>query len=145
MQQNEIVKRDFKEQLSNNKINLFKAYIDNLRSNVSHGSSAIIDCVNEKKATSFETAKKIIYLISAGQNLLLTLVGFILGIYFVLKNRKANVLFANVGFLMIYIILVSGISCGQGDRFSIVIYPFCILLIAKFLQEIKLFSAPLQK
>jgi hypothetical protein len=48
-QQNEIAKRDFKEQLLTNKINLFKAYIDNLKSNVSHGSSAIIDCVNEKK------------------------------------------------------------------------------------------------
>jgi len=144
-QQNEIAKRDFKEQLLTNKINLFKAYIDNLKSNVSHGSSAIIDCVNEEKVTSFETTKKIIYLISAGQNLLLSLVGFILGIYFVLKNRKANAFFAYVGFLMFYIILVSGISCGQGDRFSIVIYPFCILLIAKFLQDIKLFSAPLQK
>ena len=144
-QQNEIAKRDFKEQLSTNKINLFKAYINNLKSNVLHGSSAIIDCVNEKKATSFEVTKKIIYLISAGQNLLLTVLGFILAIFFVLKNRKSNAFFAYVGFLMIYIILVSGISCGQGDRFSIVVYPFCILLIAKFLQEIKLFSAPLQK
>lgn len=145
MQQNEIAKNDFKEQILNNKVNLFKAYFDNLKSNLSHGSSAILDCVNVKKTALFDVTKRLIYLISAGQNLLLTVVSFLLAIYFLLKNRKANEFFAFVGFLMLYIILVSGISCGQGDRFSIVIYPFCILLVAKFLQEIKLFSAPLQK
>lgn len=146
--QNEIAKNDFKEQILNNKVNLFKAYIDNLKNNLLHGSGAIIDCKNVKKTTSFEKTKKIIYLLSAGQNLLLTLLGFVLGIYFIAKNRKTNVFFAFVGFLILYIILVSGISCGQGDRFHLIIYPFTILLLAKFINEteyFKSFSAPLQK
>ena len=148
MQQNEIAKKDFKKQILNNKSNLFRAYIDNLKSNLSHGSGAIIDCVDLKNSASIEKIKKLIYLISAGQNLLLTLLGFILGIYFIAKNRKTNVFFAFAGFLILYIILVSGISCGQGDRFHLTIYPFTILLLAKFIHEteyFKLFSAPLQK
>ena len=61
------------------------------------------------------------------------------------KQRKATFF---VAFFILYIIILSGISCGQGDRFHLVTFPFVILLLAKFLSETKLFKPffePLQK
>jgi hypothetical protein len=98
-----------------------------------------------KKATYFENVKYFFYKISVFQNLFFTIIGFLLALYFMFKNKKTNVFFAFVGFMVFYIVLISGISSDQGDRFSLVVFPFCILLIAKFLQEVKLFSEPLQK
>ena len=144
-QQNEIAKTDFINQIQNNKINLLIAYCANISENVNQGSLVILDCKNIKKTTYFENARSILYNISVLQNLFLSIIGFILAIFFMFKNKKTNVFYGLVGFLIFYFELISGISSDQGDRFSIVIYPFCILLTAKFLQEIKLFSAPLQK
>jgi hypothetical protein len=144
-EQNEIAKKDLIAQMRTNKMNLLLAYGDNLSENISAGNLVIADGKNIKKTSYFENGKSILYAISIFQNLFLTVLGFVLAIYFILKNKKTNVFYAFVGLLIFYIVLISGISSDQGDRFSMVVYPFCILLIAKFLQEIKWFSEPLQK
>lgn len=144
-EQNEIAKKDFIDQIQNNKINLLKAYFKNIFENISTGNLIILDGKNIKKTTYFEIAKSFFYKASVFQNLFLTISGFLLAIFFLVKNKKTNVFYAFVGFMVFYIVLISGISSDQGDRFSLVVFPFCILLIAKFSEETKLFSAPLQK
>jgi hypothetical protein len=48
------------------------------------------------------------------------------------KQKGKSVLMA--GFVILYTVLLSGVSCSQGDRFHLVIYPIVLILLAHFVQ-----------
>ena len=145
--QNQIAKNDRADQLKNNKINIIKAYFSNLKGNILRGTFVVIDTKNVLKTSFFDFSKRIIYLTSFAQNLFLTLIGLILGIFFTIKYKMKDLFLVTVSFFIFYIVGTSAISSDQGDRFHIVIYPIILILIAKFTQNLifKPISEPLHK
>lgn len=142
--QKKIASEDLKNQMQFNTFNLIKAYFSDLRDNTVSGNSCIEECKNLKSYFW----KNVLFDITKWQNRIFTLIGILLSMLFIIKTyNKANV-FTFVSFYILYIIVLSGISCGQGDRFHLVTFPFVILLFTKFLSETKLFKPffePLQK
>lgn len=122
-----LAKKDFYNQLENNKINLIKAYFSNLFINSTKGSASVHGCKNINKTSYFDAFQFTFKVISKIQNIFLTLLG-ILTSFIILYNYKTNtksILF--VAFTILYCIGVSAISTDQGDRFHIILYPLIIL------------------
>lgn len=143
-----VAKNDFIEQLKNNLPNLILAYIDDLHHNTTDGNSRILLSKNVEKKASFESLKTIFFYISKIQNIIITLFGFSLALLCFFKNLKRDKFSFLIAGFILYTILISGVSCAQGDRFHLVTYPFVLVLIAKFWykrKSIKPFSEPLQK
>ena len=122
-----IAKNDFKEQLTNNKYNLLKAYIINVINNSSKGSASVHSCVNLKKTNYFEYFSFTFKAISKLQNIFFTILGFIFSTYFAFSKTSKLIKFISIS--IIYFIMISAISSDQGDRFHIVIFPAIIILI----------------
>ncbi len=141
-----IAKEDFYNQIQNNTLNLFIAYLHNIFENTKTGSSAIYDLKNVKNCSSFDSLKYFFATTSKWQNRFCTIVGFFLSLY-VLRNTfmKRNLEFF-IALFIIYTISTSAVSCCQGDRFHLVFFPLVIFLTTVFISEkFKLLSEPLQK
>jgi hypothetical protein len=139
-EQKKIATEDLKEQLRYNKINLLKAYISDVRENTVSGNSCLNEIKNFKNRSFFDFWKKLLFDVTKWQNRFFTLLGFVIAVFYFLKGyRKPNPL-TFISFFILYIIVLSGISCGQGDRFHLVTFPFAILLLAKFVSERKRFK-----
>ena len=137
-EQKKLASEDFKKQLTTNTANFFKAYVIDLFDNTKSGNTALMDCRNVDDSASFAAPQ--LFWISKWQNRALTLVGFVLALAFFLRGyRKEPFYFLAAGYIL-YIILLSGVSCSQGDRFHIVTYPMVLLLLAKWLAERKVFA-----
>lgn len=146
--QKKIASEDLKNQLQHNTLNLGKAYISDLLENTKSGNSCIEECKNFNGNRYFNFWKTTLFDVTKWQNRFYTLLGIFLSVFFLLKTYKKPNPFTFISFFIAYIIVLSGISCGQGDRFHLVTFPFVILLLAKFLSETKQFKpffAPLQK
>jgi hypothetical protein len=126
--------RDMKDQLSSNKLNLLKAYFDNLYENSTTGNIMINDVVNIKNTSYFEKLKSNLYQFSVYSNSVLTLIGLVLSTLCLLMFYKDKVIFITSIFIL-YTFLTSGVSSEQGDRFHLVFFPFIILLFAKLLNS----------
>jgi cellulose synthase/poly-beta-1,6-N-acetylglucosamine synthase-like glycosyltransferase len=147
-EQKRIASEDLKEQFRYNKVNLLKAYISDVRENTASGNSCLEEIKDFKNRRFFEFWKKLLFDITKWQNRIFTLLGFVLAIFYFLKSCKNISPLTFISFFILYIIILSGISCGQGDRFHLVTFSFVILLLAKFLSETKRFKPffePLQK
>lgn len=146
-EQKRIAGEDLKQQLQYNKMNLLKAYVSDVRENTASGNSCLEEIKDFKNRSFFEFWKKLLFDVTKWQNRLFTIVGFILAVFYLWKGfRNPNPL-TFISFFILYIIILSGISCGQGDRFHLVTFPFAILLLAKFVSDewIKPSSELLQK
>lgn len=148
--QKEIASEDFKNQLQFNTVNLIKAYVSDVIENTVSGNSCIEECKNVKKVNQdfFDFSKHLLFDITKWQNRLLTLLAILLSAFFLFRYYNRERVYFFIAVFISYIIVLSGISCGQGDRFHLVTFPFVILLLAKFLSDnnwLKPFSAPLQK
>jgi hypothetical protein len=146
--QKKVALEDFKNQIKTNFPNLVKAYFSDVAENSKSGNSCIEDLKNYDNKVHFSFWKAFVFDITKWQNRLFTLLGIVLSGFFLFKGfkkEKANFL---VAFFITYIIVLSGISCGQGDRFHLVTFPFVVLLLANFLSNKNYFkqsSEPLQK
>lgn len=129
---NAVAQNDFLNQLKNNLPNLILAYIDDLHHNTTDGSSRILLSENVRKTNYFELVKTTFFYLSKIQNILLTLLGFGLSLLYFIKNYKKEKFSILVAGFILYTILISGVSCAQGDRFHIIIYPFVLILVSKF-------------
>lgn len=133
--QKKIATLDLKEQIQNNTFNLIKAYIDDIYHNTIDESMAIKDLNNNKSS---------LYLIgiwiSRFQNIFFTIIGVCLSLYYLFINNTRNKLISISGIYILYIVMTSGMSCAQGDRFHIVFYPISLLLIAFYLKKKKVIS-----
>ena len=143
--QKKVASEDLKLQLKTNKVNLIKAYGINLVTNATKGSASVFGCENILKTRYFNYSHYFFKVISKLQNIIFTLLGFLLASYFLIQKR-GEIYDKMISFVIFYIIFVSAISSDQGDRFHIVIYPLILILFAKFIsKKITPFSEPLQK
>ncbi len=134
-EQREIAAKDLLSQISNNKFNLIKAYISNLSENTKTPNSAIETAKNLNHKNYYNGLKKWLAILSKYQNRFFTIVGFILALYYLFKSYKHEFLYCLISLYILYTIGISGVSCGQGDRFHIVFFPFVIILMAKLSNE----------
>jgi 4-amino-4-deoxy-L-arabinose transferase-like glycosyltransferase len=124
---------DFKYEVQTNFINVVKAYCYNLCENSFRGSAGITT-EKELYASAFNyRINKILYQITALNNVVISVLALIILPIFILKNSKKIekplfkiLLFLNA--LSVYIMLVSAISFFQRDRFHIVIVPLVLLM-----------------
>lgn len=146
--QKRIAAEDLINQLEYNTLNLGKAYVSDVIENTKSGNSCIEECKNLNGRNYFDFWKTTLFNSTKWQNRIYTLFGILLSVFFLLNTfRKPNPL-TFISFFIVYVIATSGISCGQGDRFHLVTFPFAILLLAKYLSETKWFKPffePLQK
>src|SRR6218665_400268 len=126
---------DLISQIKEDPIPLAKAYFINVYDNIKPGNSVIGAAKNLNHSPYFESVKQLLYNISKWQNRLFTILRFLLGGYFVIKKYKSDKAITITAFFILYIIGTSGISCGEGDRFHLVPFPFTMVLIAKFISE----------
>ena len=143
-EQKQIANADIKEQLLDNKLNLVKAYGDNLFWNSATGSICANAYSNVLKNKSFDKNQSNLYWLSKYQNRLMTVLGIMVGLFSLLYFYKKDSTAFLAALFILYIIGISGISSDQGDRFHLITYPFTLLLIATILKS-KPFVARLQK
>ena len=134
-EQRKIANEDLKQQLQYNTLNLCKAYISDVVDNTTSGNVCIDDCKNVKNRDHFQFWKTLIFDISKWQNWIFTALGFCLAVFYFFKRYSKEKLYSFISFFILYTLLLSGISCGQGDRFHVITFPFVLLLLAKFLSE----------
>jgi hypothetical protein len=146
--QKKVASEDFRNQIKTNFPNLVKAYFDDVRDNTVSGNACIVDLINYERKDNFSFWKSFVFEVTKWQNRLFTMLAILLSTYFLLKYYKTERLYFFIAFFVTYIIVLSGVSCGQGDRFHLVTFPFVLLLLAKFLTDrnwLKPFSERLQK
>jgi len=93
---------------------------------------------NKKDTNLFNITKPLFNQLSRIQNILLSLLGFIIvGILcyktlfvksYLIKDHKLEIF---LGLTIAYLVIVSGISFGQGDRFHLVVYPLIFILLSR--------------
>lgn len=133
--QKEVAAEDFKSQLTSNTTNFMEAYATDVFENATTGSAAVKHLEIIKVKDYFRFFKTLVYRMSEWQNRVLSLIGFLLGLYFFSKIKRPEYQLALIGFFVLYIIVLSGISCREGDRFHVVTFPFVIVLAAKFVAQ----------
>ena len=134
-EQRKIANEDLKQQLQHNTLNLLKAFISDVVDNATSGNVCIDDCKNVKNCSEFQFWKPLLFAISKWQNWIFTALGFCLAVFYFFKSYRKEKLYSFISFFILYTILLSGISCGQGDRFHVITFPFALLLLAKFLSK----------
>ncbi|MCX6184713.1 MAG: hypothetical protein NTX74_06675 [Flavobacterium sp.] len=128
-----IAAADFKQQLTHNTLNLFKAYCSNVWDNTISGSPYIQDCENRNQTTYFEGSKSFLFSVSKWQNRFFTSIGLIFALYTIVRYKHARKTAVMTSVVLLYTVVLSGVSCSQGDRFHLVIYPFAILLLGQWI------------
>lgn len=136
--QKTIAKDDLLNQVKYNTFNLMKAYLWDGINNTKSGNICIEDCRNLNNNSYFNFSKQLLFDISKWQNRIFSILGFLLAFYYFFKNYKKEKIFSIISFFILYTILLSGISSGQGDRFHVITLPFAIILIAKLMVDKKL-------
>lgn len=147
-EQKKLASKDLKHQITTNFPNLVKAYFSDVADNSKSANACIDFLVNKEQRSDFKLMQTVFIHITKWQNRIFTLLAVVLSVFFLFKTYKKPNPFTVMSFFILYIIVLSGISCAQGDRFHLVTFPFMILLFAKFLAErrlLKPFSEPLQK
>lgn len=134
-EQKQIAARDFLDQLQTNTAPFFTAYLSNLKENATHGSVNVRISENIKQINYFNKTKILVYSVSTVQNWSLSIVGFLLSLSLLWRRKHSGEAFLFPAFFVLYIMLLSGISCSEGDRFHVVTFPFTIVLIANFVAQ----------
>jgi hypothetical protein len=142
--QKKVAYNDAVHQVKTNLPNVFKAYFSNLVENAKTGNACIEDLKDYYSSSNFETLKLTFYNVTKWQNRILTLLSVLIAFYYLRKKEK---LYRGIAFFIVYIIFLSGISSGQGDRFHLVVFPFTFLLLGKYISEKRTipFFEPLQR
>ncbi|MEN9322868.1 MAG: hypothetical protein RL699_648 [Bacteroidota bacterium] len=128
-----IAAADLKQQLTHNTLNLFKAYCANVWDNTISGSPYIQDCENRNQTAYFEGSKSFLFSVSKWQNRFFTSIGVILALLTMVRYKQAGKAAVMTSVVLLYTVILSGVSCSQGDRFHLVIYPFVLLLLGQWI------------
>lgn len=138
--------QDLVNQVRSNKFYFCYAYLSDVYDNTTAGNTSLDYTINIKNTAYFEFSKTFFFVLSKAQNFLLTICGFFLSVYMFFAYYKKEPFFSLMSFFVLYTILLSGISCSQGDRFHLPVFSFVLVLIVKFLfDKTKRFSEQLQK
>ncbi len=125
-------KRDLLHQLQTNSEGLLYAYCSDVYDNTISGSFPLTECKNVENTSYFTFSKDTLFVISQWQNRIFTLLGIVLATLYFFKCYKKEPFFSLIAVYIGYIIGTSGISCSQGDRFHLVVFPFVLILLAKW-------------
>ncbi len=133
-----LMHQEFNKQVPHNIPNIFKALFYHIFvPNMQDGSYNIIqletnnDMQHTWKATLFNISKK--------ENVIYTLLLFLLfayHIFILFRKRKLHELFV-LNLICVFFVILSGISCFQGDRLHIVILPFLLVILSATIFQLK--------
>lgn len=140
----EAANQDFKDQVTSNSKNLFRAFIDDLIENATTGCTNIAEMINLDKSATFEYWRKFFYQISVVQNIIFSVIGYTICFLVIIRNKLKNS-YGFIAVFILYILITSGVSFNEGDRFNVITFPLIILLFANYFSKFKPISAPLQK
>ncbi len=133
----EVAKKDLINQLQTNSGNLFNAYCSDVYDNTISGNIPLSDCKNVKYTSYFIFWKELLFTVSQWQNRIFTILGLLVASVYFFRSYKKEVYFSLISVYVLYIVASSGISCSQGDRFHLVIFPFVLVLCAKLYNDSK--------
>lgn len=133
----EEAKKDLLFQLKTNSGNLLWAYCSDVYDNTISGSFPLSECKNLKNEPHFNFWRALFHGITQWQNRIFTILGLLLATFYFFRSYKKEVYFSLISVYVLYIVASSGISCAQGDRFHLVIFPFVLLLCAKWYTDRK--------
>ena len=128
-EQKSVASADLQHQIKNNSANLVKAYFINLFDNATGGSSALDVCQNKWNVPFFKPVKFTLKAVAKIHNILFSLMGIGLSLWILLKKRKHLPALASA-LIVLGTVALSVISSSQGDRFSVVLYPIILCMIA---------------
>ena len=123
--------------MTNNSGNLFSSLFENIIENASTSSLTLDYIKNVNDKDSYNTTSDFLRWLSKWQNILFSSIAFLLIIFLAIKVivlKKMKIfsmkfqLFSGV--TIAYLILASGISFAQGDRFHLVVFPLVLILLA---------------
>lgn len=134
-EQKDVAKADMIRHLTHDTDLFFQAYEWNLRENATSGNIAIADCKNIKERSLF--ARDFFLELSAIQNRIFSLAGLVAASVMLMFRQKFGRAWGLMAMFVLYTILLSAVSHSQGDRFTLVTYPFTILLIARLFSREK--------
>ncbi len=142
VQQKHVANQDFKHQVSNNTINLTKAFFINLYINSSKGSASVHGLKPNNGNTFYTSSIHLLKGVSKIQNSVLSIFGVFICIFNLrrFKNKTKFQIFISI--IIMATILLSAISSDQGDRLHLIIFPLILILMAQFSKPL---FAPLQK
>jgi hypothetical protein len=136
---------DLKKQLKTNFPNMLKAYFSDVAENSKSGNGCIEGLENKENSKGFESLKMFFFNITKWQNRIFTVIGILLSLTFLAKTYRKPNLLTFISIFILYTIVLSGVSCGQGDRFHLVTFPFTVLLLGVILSKTKRSSERPQK
>lgn len=124
----DMCKNDLRHQIQNNAGNVHINYFSNIVENA-FGYSLGIRAANTSVNSFYKGVKHILIKLSQLQNAIFISLVILISIYFLLNFKLLNIaVFYSLG-SAIYIILTSGVSFWQGDRFHLVFYPMLIIVL----------------
>lgn len=137
---------DFKTQWAEHKGLIFKAWLINIRQNISEPNAILAELKHQNQVPGFGIVRFIFYKWSAFLNLLMHVLllpaALLLLVYQWIRQRRllpeGKVLAAAFAALLaLFLLLISGISNWQGDRFSMVYYPLILFSLVLLLSKEK--------
>ena len=136
----ELANKDLEKQLKSHPKLIFKNFRNNILDNIVVGNMRIAIAEDYSKVPYFNYVKYYMYLISKAQNILFSFLGLFLTLLFLIRYRLLSLPLLMSCAIIFYIIMTSGISFWQGDRFHIVFYPLVLIVLSYILSEYKWFK-----
>lgn len=130
-------RRDLIGQLKNNKEGLLFAYCSDVYDNTISGCFFLTECRNVGNTDYFKGWQDFLFGLSQWQNRIFTMLGLFLAVFYFFRTYRKEPFFSLVAVYIGYTIATSGISCSQGDRFHLVVFPFVLVLLGKWISEKK--------
>ncbi|WP_242117941.1 hypothetical protein [Aestuariivivens sediminicola] len=126
-------KEDFKSQIANNSKHMLYAYLNNLFDNCTSGSSNLILIKSLQNNRNNKLMAHRFHVLSKIQNKLYVILAILCLAWFGSFRKYWNIaLFVSLS-IIFYVILTSGVSFWQGDRFNITVYPLILLTLFSLL------------
>ncbi len=148
----EYYKSELKRGLVSNRDNIISVFYQNLRHNCNVGNPDIDHLVNHRKSNLFEPVRSFLSGFIRRQDKVLNLLCIIsiavTGMLFLFKKefrkQKNSVFVVFLNILSSYILITSGVSAWQGDRFVFILQPLTLIsgavLFRYFFPDFKFFS-----
>ena len=123
---------DMKDQLRHNLGNVWTEYLGNLKDNTKAGSYAIKVTLSEKikkeNIGNVAVVADFLFRMSSKQNSFFIAL-FVLSLFLMINYlRLENLVLGTLIITVAYVILTSGVSFWQGDRFHFILYPLIVII-----------------
>lgn len=131
---------DFRTQLKTHPEIIIKNLVSNICDNVNVGNIRISSATDFNDTQNFNYVRYYLYLISKAQNIVFSIFGLLVTLLALIRIKFLSLALFLSCSIICYIIITSGISFWEGDRFNIVFYPLVLISCSYLLKEIKWFK-----